>query len=187
MVSWTARRALRRHLNHGSMPPTRKSSAAASGRDSSYTISELAHEFALTTRAIRYYEDEGMLAPQRRGNSRVYGERERVRLKLILRGKRLGFSLSEIRELLDLYEVNHNERAQLAMFIELLGERRARLLQQKEDIGAVLAEIDGIERECRRRLKDELSRARVAARDESPSVASGDGTIGSLPRKPAAS
>ena len=137
------------------MAPPRKSLAAPSGREISYTISELAHEFALTTRAIRYYEDEGMLAPVRRGNSRVYGERERVRLKLILRGKRLGFSLSEIRELLDLYEVSHNERAQLAMFIEMLGERRARLLQQKEDIGAVLAEIDGIERECRRRLKEQ--------------------------------
>jgi DNA-binding transcriptional MerR regulator len=120
-----------------------------------YSISQLAHEFALTTRAIRFYEDEGMLAPDRRGRARVYHERERVRLKLILRGKRLGFSLSEIRELLDLYEVARNERAQLSKFIDMLGERRARLLQQKEDIDAVLAEIDGVERDCRRRLKDE--------------------------------
>jgi DNA-binding transcriptional MerR regulator len=164
------------------MPPTRKSAAAPSGRETSYTISELAHEFALTTRAIRYYEDEGMLAPQRRGNARVYGERERVRLKLILRGKRLGFSLSEIRDLLDLYEVNHNERAQLTMFIQLLGERRARLLQQREDIGAVLAEIDGIERECRRRLKDEVALAKTVARASVTTAGPGDESPGSATR-----
>jgi DNA-binding transcriptional MerR regulator len=132
--------------------------------DPTYSISELAHEFALTTRAIRFYEDEGMLAPERRGRARVYRERERVRLKLILRGKRLGFSLSEIRELLDLYEVAHNERAQLSKFIEMLGERRARLLQQKEDIDAVLAEIDGVERDCRRRLKEEVRVGKAAAK-----------------------
>ena len=86
--------------------------------------------------------------------TRVYGERERVRLKLILRGKRLGLALSEIGELLDLYEVRRNERAQLTAFLALLAERRTRLLQQREDIEIVLAEIDGIERECRRRLQD---------------------------------
>ncbi len=141
---------------------SRPSAASAQSRERTYTIGELAHEFALTTRAIRFYEDEGMLAPARRGRARVYGERERVRLKLLLRGKRLGFALSEIRELLDLYEVGRNERAQLAMFVQMLGERRARLLQQKEDIDAVLAEIGGIERECRRRLKDE-ARAQAAS------------------------
>ncbi|MEO6566837.1 MAG: MerR family DNA-binding transcriptional regulator [Casimicrobiaceae bacterium] len=136
-------------------PPARKVVAAVSDREITYSISELAHEFALTTRAIRFYEDEGMLSPERRGRARVYRERERVRLKLILRGKRLGLALAEIRELLDLYEVGRNERAQLAMFIRMLAERRQRLLQQREDIDAVLVEIDGIERECRRRLKDE--------------------------------
>src|SRR5574340_359909 len=117
-----------------------------------YTISDLAREFALTTRAIRFYEDEGLIAPRRSGRSRIYGERERVRIKLILRGKRLGLSLSEIRELLDLYEVRRNEHAQLAAFLDLLAERRRRLLQQREDIEIVLSEIEGIERECRRRL-----------------------------------
>ena len=136
-------------------PSARKVAAAVSDREITYTISELAHEFALTTRAIRFYEDEGMLSPERRGRARVYRERERVRLKLILRGKRLGLALAEIRELLDLYEVGRNERAQLSMFISMLAERRQRLLQQREDIDAVLVEIDGIERECRRRLKDE--------------------------------
>jgi DNA-binding transcriptional MerR regulator len=127
------------------------------------TISELAKEFALTTRAIRFYEDCGLVSPRRVGSSRVYGERERVRIKLILRGKRLGLSLAEIGELLDLYEVARNERAQLSKFLAILGERRGRLLQQKEDIDATLAEIDGLERECRRRLKDQEARARAVA------------------------
>jgi DNA-binding transcriptional MerR regulator len=125
-----------------------------------YSISDLAREFALTTRAIRFYEDCGLVRPDRRGRSRVYGERERVRIKLILRGKRLGLSLAEIGELLDLYEVARNERAQLAKFVAILEDRRTRLLQQKEDIDAVLAEIEGIERECRRRLRDERAAVR---------------------------
>jgi DNA-binding transcriptional MerR regulator len=125
---------------------------AAAPRAPTYTISELSREFALTTRAIRFYEDFGLIAPQRAGSARVYGERERVRIKLVLRGKRLGLSLAEIGELLDLYEVAKNERAQLSKFLTLLAERRARLLQQKEDIDATLAEIEGVERECRRRL-----------------------------------
>ena len=134
-------------------PASAKRPAPAS--EATYTISALAHEFALTTRAIRFYEDEGMLSPERRGRSRVYRERERVRLRLILRGKRLGLSLSEIREILDLYEVSRNERAQLVKFLEVLADRRARLLQQREDIDAVLAEIDGAERDCRKRLRDD--------------------------------
>ncbi len=131
----------------------------AAPRAPTYTISELSREFALTTRAIRFYEDFGLIAPQRSGSARVYGERERVRIKLVLRGKRLGLSLAEIGELLDLYEVAKNERAQLSKFLTLLAERRARLLQQKEDIDATLAEIEGVERECRRRLVE-----RAAAR-----------------------
>ncbi len=118
-----------------------------------YSISELAQEFALTTRAIRFYEHEGLLAPRRRGLARIYGERERTRIKLILRGKRLGLALSEIRELFDIYATAGNERPQLAKFLQLLAERRAMLHQQREDIDAVLAEIAFIERDCRRRLK----------------------------------
>jgi DNA-binding transcriptional MerR regulator len=137
--------------------------AGATHDERLYTISALAQEFALTTRAIRFYEDEGLITPIRRGRVRMYGERERVRIKLILRGKRLGLSLAEIGELLDLYEVARNERAQLAKFLVLLEERRVRLLQQKEDIDAVLAEIDGVERECRRRLKEERTAARGRA------------------------
>ena len=127
----------------------------------SFSISDLAREFALTTRAIRFYEDEGLLAPVRRGRARIYSERERVRIKLILRGKRLGLALSEIRELLDLYATTGNERPQLEKFLVMLADRRARLLQQREDIDAVLGEIAVLERECRRRLKG--SDARPAA------------------------
>jgi DNA-binding transcriptional MerR regulator len=118
-----------------------------------FTISDLAREFALTTRAIRFYEDEGLLTPLRDGRARVYTERERVRIKLILRGKRLGLALSEIRELFDLYATTRNERPQLEKFLVMLSDRRAMLLQQREDIDAVLAEIAVLDRDCRRRLK----------------------------------
>jgi len=117
-----------------------------------FSISDLAQEFALTTRAIRFYEDEGLLAPTRSGRNRIYGARERTRLKLILRGKRLGLSLSEIREILDLYETKVGEVPQLRKFIEVLEHRRSLLLQQREDIDSVLAEIDGLLRQSRRSL-----------------------------------
>ncbi|MBS0325282.1 MAG: MerR family DNA-binding transcriptional regulator [Proteobacteria bacterium] len=145
------------------MPARPRTIHASSPRAATYSISQLAREFALTTRAIRFYEDSGLIAPARAGRARVYGERERVRIKLILRGKRLGLALSEIGELLDLYEVRRNERAQLAAFLELLAERRRRLLQQREDIEIVLSEIEGIERECRRRLAGAASGAGVPA------------------------
>jgi DNA-binding transcriptional MerR regulator len=126
---------------------------APAGGGPTYSISALAQEFALTTRAIRFYEDEGLLAPARRGQTRVYGERERTRIKLILRGKRLGLALSEIRELFDIYAAAGNERPQLVKFVQMLADRRAMLLQQREDIDAVLTEIAALERDCRRRLK----------------------------------
>jgi DNA-binding transcriptional MerR regulator len=118
-----------------------------------FSISELAKEFALTTRAIRFYEDEGLIAPTRSGRKRVYGPRERTRLKLILRGKRLGLSLVEIREILDLYDTNVDEVPQLRKFLEILDNRRALLLQQREDIDVVLAEVDGLLRQSRRLLE----------------------------------
>jgi DNA-binding transcriptional MerR regulator len=138
--------------------PAGASAPRAAAADT-YTISDLAREFALTTRTIRFYEDEGLLSPVRKGRARIYSERERVRIKLILRGKRLGFALSEIRELLDLYAATKNERPQLEKFVVMLADRRARLLQQREDIDAVLAEIAALERESRRRLKGEAAPA----------------------------
>jgi DNA-binding transcriptional MerR regulator len=126
-----------------------------------YTISELAREFALTTRAIRFYEDEGLISPQRVGRARVYGERDRVRIRLILRGKRLGLALAEIAEILDLYDAG-GDRPQLSKFLIVLADRRARLLQQREDIDQMLEEIAEVERECRRRLKSGAPEAGAA-------------------------
>jgi DNA-binding transcriptional MerR regulator len=117
-----------------------------------WSISDLAQEFALTTRAIRFYEDEGLIAPQRQGTRRIYGARERTRLKLILRGKRLGLSLGDIKEILDLYDSRQGDRPQLVKFVDALERRRLQLLQQREDIDVVLAEITAIEKDCRRRL-----------------------------------
>jgi DNA-binding transcriptional MerR regulator len=116
--------------------------------EATYTITELAREFGLTPRAIRYYEDQGLITPARAGVQRVYSKRDRTRLRLTLRGKRLGLSLAEIRELIDMYDTAP-EATQLARFVEVLAERRVRLEQQREDIEAVLAEIDGLERQCR--------------------------------------
>jgi DNA-binding transcriptional MerR regulator len=135
--------------------PVRRAKPTADRLPPTYSISDLAQEFALTTRAIRFYEDEGLLSPRRHGQSRIYGERERTRIKLILRGKRLGLALSEIRELFDIFAATGNEKPQLAKFLQMLTDRRAMLHQQREDIDAVLAEIAILERDCRRRLKQE--------------------------------
>ncbi len=129
------------------------STSAAQPRRESFTITDLANEFALTTRAIRFYEDQGLLSPERRGTRRIYSQRERVRLKLVLRGKRLGMSLADIAGILDLYDADHNERPQLVKFLEVLAARRVLLEQQREDIDVVLEEISAIERDCRKRLK----------------------------------
>jgi DNA-binding transcriptional MerR regulator len=139
--------------------PRRAKPPPAERTGPTYSISELAQEFALTTRAIRFYEDEGLLSPRRHGLARIYGERERTRIKLILRGKRLGLALSEIRELFDIFAATGNERPQLAKFLQMLVDRRAMLHQQREDIDAVLAEIAILERDCRRRLKQDAPSA----------------------------
>jgi DNA-binding transcriptional MerR regulator len=119
----------------------------------SYTIADLAREFNLTPRTIRYYEDQGLLAPRRVGMQRIYSKRDRTRLKLTLRGKRLGLSLAEIRELLDMYDTAP-ESTQLTRLLEVLAKRRAKLEQQREDIEAVLAELDALERQCRSLLAE---------------------------------
>lgn len=120
-----------------------------------FTISDLAKEFGVTTRTIRYYEDQGLLSPKREGMNRVFSHRDRVRLKLALRGKRLGFSLSEIRELFDLYDLAKDERRQLEAFLMRLEKRRALLEQQREDIEVMLSEITFFANQCRRLLKVE--------------------------------
>ena len=117
--------------------------------DTTYTIAELAREFGLTTRAIRFYEDHGLIAPTRAGRNRVYGNRDKVRLKLTLRGKRLGLSLSEIRELIDMYDAAKDGRAQVERLQQVLQTRRNILEQQREDIEVVLGEIAAFEEQCR--------------------------------------
>lgn len=131
--------------------------------DTTFTITDLAREFGITTRAIRFYEDQGLLAPTRVGRNRVYGNRDRVRLKLTLRGKRLGFALSEIRELIDMYDAAGDEKAQLERFLEVMDRRRAILKQQREDIEAVLSEIGDFERQCRDMLAGRKAKSRAGA------------------------
>jgi DNA-binding transcriptional MerR regulator len=119
---------------------------------SEYSIGELAREFTVTTRTIRFYEDEGLLAPERRGQARIYHPRDRVRLRLILRGKRLGFSIAEIREILDMYESEPGEAGQLRHLIERIAERRAALRRQRADIDETLSDMAAIEARCADRL-----------------------------------
>ena len=107
-----------------------------------YTISDLAREFDVTTRTLRHYEDQGLITPTRDGINRIFSHRDRVRLKLALRGKRLGFSLNEIRELFQLYDLAHDDRRQLEEFAVELDRRRAQLEQQREDVEIMLNEIN---------------------------------------------
>ena len=131
-----------------------RTSSGAKDR-SEYSIGDLAREFDVTPRAIRFYEDQGLLAPRREGQRRIYTQRERTRLKLTLRGKRLGLSLSEIRELIDMYEPGRDERPQLERFLAALESHRAALEQQRTDIEAQLSEIAAFERRVRKQLARE--------------------------------
>jgi DNA-binding transcriptional MerR regulator len=119
-----------------------------------YTIGELAKEFDLTTRAIRFYEDCGLLSPQRRGRNRVYTARDRTRLKLTLRGKRLGLTLAEVKELVDMYESPRDTQPQLRKFLVVLAAHRAQLEQQLADLHANLDEVRAHEKEARRLLQE---------------------------------
>jgi len=119
-----------------------------------FSISDLAREFDVTTRTIRYYEDEGLLTPSRRGQTRIFSGRDRTRLKLILRGKRLGFSLSEVAEIIRLYDDAPGEVGQLRYFLERIAERRQQLEHQRSDIEITLSELASVETRCRTRLDD---------------------------------
>jgi DNA-binding transcriptional MerR regulator len=125
-----------------------------------YTITELAAEFDVTARAIRFYEDVGLLTPQRAGRNRVYSAGDRTRLKLTLRGKRLGLALSEIKQLVDMYDAASGSTQQLEAFLAVLGEHRRLLEQQREDIAVTLAEIAQHEQRCRALLADSRRAAR---------------------------
>ena len=107
----------------------------------SFTISDLSEEFDVTPRALRFYEDEGLIAPERRGTQRIYSHRDRARLAWILRGKRVGFSLGEIREMIDLYDLGDGRQAQRELTVERCRQRIATLCDQKRDIDAAIAEL----------------------------------------------
>lgn len=131
------------------MPASRPSRTPSDPAPRRYTITELAAEFDITARAIRFYEDMGLLAPQRLGRNRVYTQRDRTRLKLTLRGKRLGLSLQEIKQLVDMYDSPSDTAQQLAAFMAVLAAHRRQLEQQREDIDVTLAEIAQHEARCR--------------------------------------
>ena len=119
----------------------------------SWTITDLAEEFDTTLRTIRFYEDRGLLAPERVGQTRVFHTRDRVRLQLILRGKRLGFSLSDIAAILDMYDEQPGEAGQLRFLLDDIGERRAVLQRKRQDLDEAMRELDDLERRCREDLR----------------------------------
>jgi DNA-binding transcriptional MerR regulator len=142
--------------------------AAARPREAivrTFTITELAREFDITPRAIRFYEDVGLLTPGRAGRNRVYAQRDCTRLKLTLRGKRLGLSLQEVKDLVDLYESPSDTAPQLSAFLVTLRAHRTLLERQREDLDITLAEIAQHEERCRRLLADAKGGRRARARE----------------------
>jgi DNA-binding transcriptional MerR regulator len=126
-----------------------------------YSIGDLATEFGITTRTIRFYEEKGLLKPVRLGKRRRYAPADRVRLKLILRGKRIGLNLDECREIIEMYRPDEQNRTQLTVLLETVERRRAQLLAQRQDIEDTLTALDDIEARCRDSLRQCDSAART--------------------------
>lgn len=118
----------------------------------SYSIGDLSKEFDITTRSIRFYEDQGLISPTRKGQTRIYTQRDKVRLKLILRGKRLGFSLAETGRLFELYDSDKSSAKQLSSIMELISLKKNVLKQQLEDINTTLVELNDLEDSCQNTL-----------------------------------
>jgi DNA-binding transcriptional MerR regulator len=137
--------------------------AVRSREGKTFTITELALEFDITPRAIRFYEDVGLLEPSRAGRNRVYTQRDRTRLKLTLRGKRLGLSLQEVKRLVDMYDSPSDTAQQLQAFMAVLQEHRRQLEQQRDDIQVTLEEIAQHEERCRRLLAEQARARRKAS------------------------
>jgi len=134
-----------------------------------FSISELAQEFDVTTRSIRFYEDQGLLKPRRRGQTRIFSTKDRVRLKLILRGKRMGFSLAETKELFDLWdETPTGNEKQLKKMLKILEEKRAQLEQQKEDIAQAEMEMEAAEARCREALAELQKKKKAMEQPQAP-------------------
>lgn len=117
-----------------------------------HTISDLAQEFGVTTRTIRFYEEKGLISPMREGQKRLYSNSDRVRIKLILRGKRIGMTLQECVDFIDMYDPEHNNAEQLRSLIDNVKRRRESLLQQKRDIDDMLAGLDEVQSLCEESL-----------------------------------
>ena len=122
--------------------------------ETTYSIGELSREFDITPRSIRFYEEQGLLLPERNGQNRVYQKKDRVRLRLILRGKRLGFSLSEVKTLFELYDDSSNSKPQLEAMLRMTEEKRASMTQQLDDIKMLMSELDDVELRCREELAE---------------------------------
>ncbi len=120
--------------------------------DRTWTISDLARAYDVTLRTLRHYEEVGLLSPERRGTTRVFHHRDRIRLELILRGRRLGFTLPEIATIVDMYDDQPGEVGQLEYLLDQIEGRRADLEQRRRDIDATMAELDDVERRCREDL-----------------------------------
>ena len=130
------------------------SSTLPKEKQEQFSISDLAKEFDITTRTIRFYEDKGLLAPERDGQRRIYHKRDRARLKLILRGKRIGLSLQECAEVIDMYDPKHNNAEQLHSLKATVQERRALLERQQKDINDMLEGLAEVEALCEQALKN---------------------------------
>ena len=132
-----------------------------------YSISDLAREFGVSTRTMRFYEEKGLVSPLREGQKRLYSSADRVRIKLILRGKRIGMTLQECVDFIDMYDPEHNNAEQLQALIEDVKGRRERLLQQKKDIDDMLAGLDEVQDLCEASLADSLRKRTAANRGQS--------------------
>lgn len=119
-----------------------------------YTITELTREFGISTRTLRFYEDEGLIAPVRRGRTRLFRPSDRHLLKQIMRGKRLGFSIAEIHEIVQMYREPPGETGQLKLLMKRVEEKRADLRQKRRDIDETLGELDQVEEACIERLAE---------------------------------
>jgi DNA-binding transcriptional MerR regulator len=125
---------------------------AVDATEPTWTIAELSEEYDVTLRTIRHYEDVGLLSPERRGTTRIFHNRDRIRLALVLRGRRLGFSLDQISRIVNMYDEQPGEAGQLEYLLDQIRVRRHELEQRRRDIEEGLAELDLVERRCREDL-----------------------------------